>query len=125
MVDRAEVRNAADPQQVKRAGRRERDKRRRTTDALKATLATPAGRITLWTLLERAGIFGSIYRQSSEIYYLAGRQDFGHELLASILEADEDGYLLMEREAREWARRDNAAIDAAATPGLEEQEHNG
>jgi hypothetical protein len=115
MSDRALVRNAADPAQVRRAARKaddtEADKRAR----LRAVLQTALGRAAMWDLLERAGVFRSIYDTSARIHYNAGRQDFGHELMAALLDADEHAYLAMEAEARSRARRDNQSIDAAHT----------
>lgn len=121
-MDRAQVRNAASPDQVKRAARKERDAAEFARAALVQVLATPAGRIVMWDLLERAGVHRSIFHPSSQIYYLAGRQDFGHELLAALLDADEQAYLLMEAEARARQRRDNVATDAAHTRSVTEGE---
>lgn len=105
-------RSASDPRQVKHAERKDRQRRERFDDALRAVLAEASGRLVLWELLTRAGIYRSIWDPSARIHYNAGRQDFGHELLASILEADEEGYLLMEREQRGRARTE--AVEAAA-----------
>jgi hypothetical protein len=113
MAERAVVRNAADPRQVKRAERLDRDSAAMFTGNLREVLATPAGRLVLWELVARAGVYKSIWTPNSEIHYRAGRQDYGHELLASILEADEQLYELMEREARARARAANYATDAA------------
>lgn len=120
MAERAEVRNAADPAQVKRAGRKVRDREALLTDALRLTLLQPAGRFVLWDLLERAGIYRSIVAPSPEIHYNAGRQDFGHELLALVVACDEELYALMEKEARERKAKENRATDAAHTPKSEE-----
>lgn len=113
---RAEVRNAADPQQVTRAARKEQRREARTRALYAAQLATSDGRAFCWHLLERAGVFRSVSnphggRQSENI----GRQDFGHELMAHLIAADEDGYLQMEAEARERARHDARETDAAHT----------
>ena len=115
MTDRAEVRNAADPQQVRRAARKEKDREALLADALRSTLSQPAGRFVLWDLLERAGIYTSVFAASDRIYYNAGRQDFGHELLALLVACDEDLYALMEKEARDRKVRENRSTDAAHT----------
>ena len=44
-------------------------------------------------------MFSSIWRQSAEIHYLAGKQDIGHEIQANIVRVCPDLYLLMQREA--------------------------
>lgn len=120
MADRAEVRNAADPAQVKRAARKERDREALLADALRLTLSQPAGRFVFWNLLERAKIYHSIMTPGPEIYYNAGRQDFGHELLALAIACDEELYALMEKEARERKAKENRATDAAHTPKADE-----
>lgn len=125
MTDRAQVRNASDPAQVKRAGRIERERAKEFLGNLRAVLDTGYGRSVMWEMLERAGVFRSIYHPSSAIYYNAGRQDYGHELLAALIEADPTLYQTMEREARERKTRDAAATDAAHTPSAEDQKAGG
>jgi hypothetical protein len=117
---RALTGNAADPEQVKYAERKERQRRARFGLALKTVLGTTAGRLVFWELLSRAGIYRSIWDPTERIHYNAGRQDFGHELLATILETDEDAYLLMEREARAIARGDARETAAVQTPAAGE-----
>lgn len=117
--DRAAVRNAADPQQVKNAGRSEKRRAAQFFDNLRAVMGTNYGRAVLWDLIRDAGVFESIYHPSSAIYYNAGRQDYGHKLMAQIITADPALYILMEREARERDARDDASQDAAQTPSAD------
>lgn len=115
-MDRAQVRNAGDPQQVKRAARKEREAAELERAATVQVMATPAGRLFVWALLSRSRIYESVFHPSAnQIYYLAGRQDFGHELLALVIDSDDQAYQLMEAEARARTRRENAATDAAHT----------
>jgi hypothetical protein len=107
------VRNAASPRQIRNADRVEADQERLFAAALQETLRSEAGRLVLWGLLSKAGVYQSVWSPGQEIHYLAGRQDFGHELLALIVGADEELYELMEREARLRARRLANATDAA------------
>lgn len=113
---RAEVKNAADPEQVSRAGRREHRRDDLRLDLYRAVLHSAAGRAVFWDLLTLAGVYRSIYAADGRIHYNAGRQDFGHEVIATLLAADEDAYLLMEREARQLAKRDAVEVDASHTP---------
>lgn len=94
------------------AERKARRLARELRDATRAVLSTPAGRQVLAAIVEQAGVHHSIWTASAEIHYRAGRQDFGHELMAQLLEADEDLYETMEREKRDRVRRDRAE-DAA------------
>lgn len=116
MADRVQVKNAADPQQVERASRRERRWSAEFMTAIRQVLDTHAGRRMCWELLARAGVYRSVWDNSARIHYNAGRQDFGHELVALFLEADETLYELMEREARARAKADNRETDAGHTP---------
>lgn len=119
---RAEVRNAADAQQVGNAARREKDKAARAKQALLEVMETPAGRIVLWDLLERAGVFKSIWHPSAQIHYNAGRQDFGHEMMAMFAEASDDNFELMQREARIFAKRKALERDAVNNKSTASQE---
>lgn len=113
---RAEVKNAADPKQVRRASQRTADQAELFRAALVLVMGTAPGRLALWELLTLAGVYGSVFAPDATIYYRAGRQDFGHELIALLLAADEGLYQTMETEARARARRDHASTDAAHTP---------
>lgn len=110
---RAQVRNAADPQQVRRAARKEKQLEERFTNALRDVMGSASGRLVLWELLSRAGVYRSIWVMTAEIHYRAGQQDFGHMIQAEILKAGEDGYELMAREARLRAQREANETDAA------------
>lgn len=114
--------NAADPGQVRHAGRKEKQRSARRVAALRAVMNTPEGRLVMWDLLERAGVFRSVWHPSALIHYNAGRQDFGHELLALLAEADEEAYLTMEREMRTLARRDSNEAEAVRTNGVNDGE---
>src|SRR4051812_23218730 len=104
---RAAVKNAADAEQVKRAARRDRDRERLYLDNLRGVMGDVHGRYVMWELLAKAGVFHSIYHPSSLIYYNAGRQDFGHELMANLIAADPALYQCMEQEARTREARDS------------------
>jgi hypothetical protein len=85
-------------------------------------MQSPAVRLVMWELLSQAGVYGSVWHASALIHYNAGRQDFGHELMAQLLDADEGAYDLMTKEARERAKRTAAEQDAAHTPPAGEQQ---
>jgi hypothetical protein len=122
-------RNASDPKQVRYAERKQRQREARFLAALREVLRTPAGRIVGWELLARAGVFRSVWDPSAKIHYNAGRQDYGHELLASMLEADEEAYQLMEREMRAYLRNEQQEAAAVQTPradeGQQQEDTNG
>jgi hypothetical protein len=112
---RALVRNAADPKQVRFAERMERRQQERYQNALAAVLATPEGRVVLCALIKRAGVYRSVWAPSAEIHYRAGRQDYGHELMAELIGTNELAYQQMEREEWEWLKLQERSIDAQHT----------
>lgn len=116
---RAEVKNAADPEQVRGAGRRVNKRDARWKNALRVVMSTPEGRLVFGErslgFLAQAGIYEAIWRGNSEMGRLAARHDFGVEILAQLLQVGEDFYELMERECRAIARRDAGETDAAHT----------
>jgi len=113
MNERVQVRNAADPQQVRRAARKEKQLEERFSAAMRNVLATESGRLVFWELLARAGVYRSIWVMTAEIHYRAGQQDFGHMIQAEIVKASEDSYEQMVREARLRAQREANETDAA------------
>lgn len=121
---RSLVKNAADPQQVRRAAQVERDRGEQFTGNLKAVLETPAGRFVIWELLARAGIYRCEFEGSAKVHFNEGRRNFGLEsILAPVIEASEELYALMEREARQRQRLADRTTDAAQTPRAEEGEN--
>lgn len=124
MADRALVHNAADPKQVRLAERIERARDERFTSAMQRVMNTVEGRIVFAGLIRRAGVYRSIWTRDAAIHYNAGRQDYGHELMADLVRLDERLYQQMERDEWEWMRRQNATIDAAHTRRAGEQEQD-
>ena len=64
MSRRALTGNAADRHQVEYADRRERRRAAMFAQALQATLATAEGRALLWCLIEKAGVFRSVWENT-------------------------------------------------------------
>jgi len=123
MADPTQVHNAGDPQQVRRAGRADKRRAARRLAAYRAVLATPEGRFVLADLLARAGIYASGFAPDAlRMAFLAGRREFGLELQATLIGADDRAYDVMEREARARAHADAQEAEAAHTPPAEERE---
>lgn len=104
--------NAADPRQVAQGSRIARAREARFLNSLRAVMETEPGRIVMLELIRRCKVFESIWHASAEIHYNAGRQDFGHELMATLVDQNLDAYQLMEREGWEWLKREQATIAA-------------
>lgn len=125
MDPRAEVKNAADAQQVKGAGRRESRREQRRLAAYRAVMTTSAGRAVMWDLIGRAGVFRSVFNPHDGVQsFNIGRQDFGHELMGLLLRIDGEGqlYLRMETEARAQEGRDAHETDAAQVAAAGDEE---
>ena len=117
-MERAQVRNAADRDQVRRADTRDQRVYRRRMTVLKAVLETVEGREFIWSELTRHGLYESITAQSSMIYVMSGRRDAGLELMADVQQFP-NLYLAMQREAMARAAADDRETDAAHTPRAE------
>lgn len=110
---RALVRNAGDPEQVRRAARKVHDRERRFADGLRASLKHPEVRFVFAEILERAGIFKSVFDHSGSVmYFNEGQRQFGLKLWTWLEDADEQQAELMEQERRARRRADNREVDA-------------
>ena len=119
------MRNAADPKAVKDAARKEKERATRLRDNLQEVLGTASGRLVLWELMGMAGVYESVFhRDAGVMAYHAGRQDFGHRILADVIATDATLYVLMEREARERDDRDRVGTEDAAQPGATTEERS-
>lgn len=92
--------NAADPGQVKEAGRKERKKRRDELKDLNELLQIPGFRRFAWRLLGFAGLNQTVMTAADPVIisYNAGRQDIAHFLLSEILSARPEAFLEMQQE---------------------------
>lgn len=100
MEKKALVGNAADAQQVKEAGRKDRERRKRELEDLKSVLTSLEGRRFIWRLLGHCKVFESIWHPSAQIHHSAGKQDVGHFIMAEVVEADQEAFLRMMQEAK-------------------------
>lgn len=117
-----EVRNAANPEQVKRARRKEQDREKRKRRIYAEVLSTTAGRALIWDLLTDTGVYQTPFDASgSKVYYNIGRSDFGRDLLAYLAAEHARAYLLMEQEARAFEEQEASERDAAHTRSITEE----
>jgi hypothetical protein len=112
--------DAASRKQNDYAARVEKDRAELLRSSIQAVMGTTAGRLLMWELLERAGVYQSIWTPNAEIHYRAGRQDFGHELMALLTDANEELYEQMAREARHRVKREEAGSKAVQASTAEE-----
>jgi len=116
MAPRALVKNASDPEQVQRAGRKVVNRRADELADLNAVLATPAGGRVLWRFLHYCRVFESVQDPPERIQANAGRQDVGHWLMAEIEAADDLALFRLMQDARRRAKSEDLENAAAQTP---------
>ena len=92
---RVEVRNAADPKQVKQAGKKLKSREEVEAEDLRAVLRTPVGRRFLYRVLERTGFFRSSFKTSAEMAFLEGERNVGLWLHSEIGQVDPRAFLQM------------------------------
>lgn len=123
------VKNAADPKQVKNAGRKERDRRGRELADLRQVLTTIEGRRTLWRIMAWTNYLENpTHARGDMTHQNIGRADAGRFILSEIMESNDDAFFLMMQEARARERSDKVEAEALHTRSAEsqqqEEQHN-
>jgi len=95
------VTNAASEDQQKEAKTKLIITRQTELNDLRFILSHPQGRRFMWRMLSHFKVFASIWDNSAKIHYNAGKQDAGHFLQSEIVEADQNSYFKMMKEAKE------------------------
>ena len=86
----------SDERLVKDSEQKEKDLRKQQLNDIKTVLSNNSGRRLVWRLMERCGIFSSVYSETlPTMAYLSGQQDLGHFIMGEIVEADENLLLKM------------------------------
>ena len=99
---KALVKNASDPKQVNKAGRDEKELRRREREDIKFLLADGRGRRFLWKYLSKCGIYKTSFGEGNDrTNYYEGQRSVGLMLLSEILDVDPEGYTKLIEENRE------------------------
>lgn len=100
MSTRALVRNAADEEQVERAGEREKRGRELELDDVRALMRNRPGRRFMWRVLDACGVFRSSFTGDNATFFNEGQRNIGLLLMADINEACPELYATMLAEAR-------------------------
>lgn len=93
-------RNTADEGQVQDLSQKEKFRRDREANDMRSLLATIEGRRFLWRLMEKCGVYRESFTGSSETFFLEGKRSIGLFVIAEIIDAEPDAYLLMIKENR-------------------------
>ena len=99
MAERPLVRNTSDREQVEASTETVALRNLRERKEWLELMGTKTGRSRMFAILSWCGTFESIMETNARIYYNAGRQDVGHELMATLNKASPQLYLLMQQEA--------------------------
>jgi len=100
MISDPLVKNAADAEQVKEAGVKEKFGRKQELNDVYNILAIPSGRRWVWRVLSDCGVFKSSFTGNSTTFFNEGRRDIGLRILADVMEANPDAYVQMAKEAQ-------------------------
>jgi hypothetical protein len=107
--DFALVRNAADPEQVRKASVVERELLDLQDDDLRAVMATADGRRFIWRTLGYCGMYRESFvpgRPAHDLFHAAGQRSVGLWINAQLFRVCPEQYLLMQSEAG------NAVVEA-------------
>lgn len=97
---KAFVGNAADGEQVKEAGNKEKRAREQELSDLRAIMSHPTGRRTINRLLNFCGVFKLSYTGNSETFFKEGQRNVGLMLLTDVNECASDFYNDMINESK-------------------------
>jgi len=98
--DKALVKNAADKEQVKAAGSKEKRRREKELSDIRELLRTPGGRRFMWRYLDRCGVYRSSFTGNSQTFFLEGERNIGLQMITDIMDADPGLYIEMIKENR-------------------------
>ena len=101
MNERAIVKNAADPEQVRKAKQKVESLNDRRLNDVREVLNNKRGRRFIWELLEFCGVFKTSLADEHVIFYNEGQRNVGLKLLADINEAAPEAYIVMLNESKQ------------------------
>jgi hypothetical protein len=101
MSDKDKSFNAAEESQVK--DRKRKDERLRDIELadMKKMMSTREGRRFVWRLLDRAGVFRTSFTGNSTTFFNEGQRNIGLIVLADVMAAAADQYVVMMNESKE------------------------
>lgn len=101
MEEKPFVENAADKDQVREAGNKEKRHREIELKELKDVLTTLPGRKLIWRYLGVTGVFKSSWHPSALIHFNEGKRDVGLQMLSDVTDAGPEFLIQMMRESQE------------------------
>ena len=95
------VKNAADSEQVKKAGKKDKQKLSRESMDLKTVLGTTQGRRFIFDIIAESGYQERFTGVTEDMQFLLGRRDVGMRIVEQIIKVDPALWILMQKEAFE------------------------
>lgn len=93
--------NAADETQVKERSKKELRGRDRELADIRAVLSTHHGRRFFWRYLAECGVFRTSFTGNSTTFFNEGKRDIGLRLMADLMEAAPEQYMVMQKESKD------------------------
>ena len=98
MSDHSSVRNAADPQQVKKAAKEDKIKDVISNSNLRFVMESKSGRAFLWELLSSCNMFNTSMTGDNYTFFLEGQRTVGLQLIPRMVAVSPKLYMLMQTE---------------------------
>lgn len=95
------VKNAADSEQVKKAGKKDKQKLSRETLDLRTVLGTAQGRRFIYNVIADSGYHHKFTGATESLQFEIGRRDVGMRIVEQIIQMDPALWILMQKEAFE------------------------
>jgi hypothetical protein len=112
MTDDQKTYDPADPDRVKAAKQKSKQREVLKREALRLLMTSPGGRMWMYDLLERCGVFRlSFNRDALLMAFSEGHRDIGNMLLAELLRNFEQSFLLMTKENGNGGRNKPSGSD--------------
>ena len=96
---RANVGNAADPEQVKKATKKEKREHEEALQDIKQLLKTNSGKRFIWRYLEKCNVFSSLQGPLPDLHFREGYRQVGLDMMNDVIEADPNTLILMMSDA--------------------------
>lgn len=99
MAEKPLVKNAADPEQVRQAGEKEKRNKEKAEDDVYTILSTPQGRRFFYRMIKECGVYSTSFDSNPHrMAFLEGQRNVGLSLLAQMNESRPEAYALMMKE---------------------------
>ena len=109
--------NVADRDQVRKSGKKERQRLAVEREEMKTLLRLPGFRRFVWRYLEAANVFRTTFDGSTEwTLFREGKRNIGLKLMDEIMGADVQAFVEMQKEFNQMKETDDAA-DPGRTEG--------